>query len=281
MVTPEVPVRFVPVIVTFVPTGPEAGVNDVIVGGKGITVKFAALGAVPPAVVTPILPVVAPAGTVAFSEAAETAVTAAAATPLNLIDEPAVKFVPAIITTVPGVPEAGVNDVTVGAGGVTVKAPKVVAVSPAVVTAIVPEVVPAATTAVTEVGDATVTEAAATPLIFTELVPVRLVPVIVIFVPIDPEAGANEESVAGTTKFDAEAAAPPPVFTLILPVVAPAGTIALTDNGEITVTDVAGAPLNVTDDAPARLEPVIVTLVPTAPDAGVKEVIAGAGNGTS
>ena len=58
------PVKFVPVIVTPVPTGPLVGVKLAIVGA-GITVKLAALVAVPPGVVTLTGPVVAPAGTVA------------------------------------------------------------------------------------------------------------------------------------------------------------------------------------------------------------------------
>ena len=62
--TAVAPVKFVPVIVTLVPTGPLAGVKLVIVGA-GMTVKLAALVAVPPGVVTFTGPVVAPAGTVA------------------------------------------------------------------------------------------------------------------------------------------------------------------------------------------------------------------------
>ena len=55
--------KFVPVIVTEVPTAPPPGVNDVIVGG-GRTVKVPLLVAVPPGVVTERVPVVAPDGTV-------------------------------------------------------------------------------------------------------------------------------------------------------------------------------------------------------------------------
>ena len=62
--TPVVPVKLVPLMVTLVPTGPLAGVKLVIVGGL-ITVKLPALVAVPPGVVTLIVPVVAHVGTVA------------------------------------------------------------------------------------------------------------------------------------------------------------------------------------------------------------------------
>ena len=63
-VTAVAPVKFVPLIVTLVPTGPLAGVTLVIVGA-GMTVKLLALLAVPPGVVTRTGPVVAPVGTVA------------------------------------------------------------------------------------------------------------------------------------------------------------------------------------------------------------------------
>ena len=63
-VTDVAPVKFVPLIVTLVPTGPLAGAKLVIVGGLS-TVKLPVLFAVPPGVVTLSGPVVAPAGTVA------------------------------------------------------------------------------------------------------------------------------------------------------------------------------------------------------------------------
>src|SRR4051812_20196932 len=60
--TDVVPVKFAPLIVTTVPTGPAAGAKLVI---RGATTKLAALVAVPPGVVTLSGPLVAPAGTVA------------------------------------------------------------------------------------------------------------------------------------------------------------------------------------------------------------------------
>ena len=62
--TAVVPLKFVPLIVTLLPTVPLDGVKLAIVGA-GMTVKLAALAAVPPGVVTLTGPVVAPAGTVA------------------------------------------------------------------------------------------------------------------------------------------------------------------------------------------------------------------------
>ena len=63
-VTDVAPVKFVPLIVTLVPTGPLAGAKLVIVGTL-TTVKLFVLVAVPPGVVTLNGPVVAPVGTVA------------------------------------------------------------------------------------------------------------------------------------------------------------------------------------------------------------------------
>ena len=64
--TAVVPLKPVPVMVTFVPAVALAGAKLVIVGAP-ITVNVPALVAVPPGVVTPIFPVVAPAGTVAVT----------------------------------------------------------------------------------------------------------------------------------------------------------------------------------------------------------------------
>ena len=63
--TAVTPVKFVPLMVTFAPTGPLVGVKPVIVGALADTVKLLALVAVPPDAVTVSGPVVAPAGTVA------------------------------------------------------------------------------------------------------------------------------------------------------------------------------------------------------------------------
>ena len=61
--TAVAPVKFVPLMVTLVPTGPLVGVKLVMVGGF-TTVNEPVLVAVPAGVVTLSVPVVAPAGTV-------------------------------------------------------------------------------------------------------------------------------------------------------------------------------------------------------------------------
>ena len=63
--TDVAPVKFVPLMVTVVPTRPVVGVKLVIVGALAVTVKLVALVAMPPGAVTLSDPVAAPAGTVA------------------------------------------------------------------------------------------------------------------------------------------------------------------------------------------------------------------------
>ena len=69
-------------MVTELPTAPDPGVKDVMVGvAEAVTVKLAALVAVPPGVVTAIVPVVAPAGTVTVMEVTLPTVKDVAAVP--------------------------------------------------------------------------------------------------------------------------------------------------------------------------------------------------------
>jgi hypothetical protein len=67
---------------------------------------------------------------------------------------------------------------------------------------------------------------------------------------------------------------PAGVLTAILPVLARVGTVAVIRVEELTVK-VADLPLKVTEVAPVKLPPVIVTSVPARPLAGVKLVIQG------
>jgi hypothetical protein len=68
---------------------------------------------------------------------------------------------------------------------------------------------------------------------------------------------------------------PPGVVTLIVPLEAPLGTVAVTWLDELTAND-AVVPLNVTAMAPVKPEPLIVTVVPALPLPGENEVIDGA-----
>jgi hypothetical protein len=71
---------------------------------------------------------------------------------------------------------------------------------------------------------------------------------------------------------------PPPVVTVTSTVPVPAGAVAVIEVAELTVKPVAGVAPNVTAVAPAKLVPVMVTVVPPAvgPEVGEIEVIVGA-----
>src|SRR5438034_7382296 len=113
----------------------------------------------------------------------------------------------------------------------TVKLAELVPVPPAVVTLILPDTAPAGTVAVILVAELTEKVVAATPPNFTEVAPVKAVPLMVTTVPTGPLVGVNEEIVgaaAVTVKSDALVAVPPGVVTVIFPVTAPLGTVAVT-----------------------------------------------------
>src|SRR5256712_6691049 len=111
-VTAVAPVKFVPLIVTLVPTGPLVGVKLVIVGAL-TTVNALGLVAVPWGVVTLNVPVVAPVGTIVQIAASEIT-EKLAAIPLKLAAVAAVKLAPLIVTPVPTAPLVGVKLVIVG-----------------------------------------------------------------------------------------------------------------------------------------------------------------------
>jgi len=105
--------KFVPVIVTVVPTCPEAGEKEVMAGGSTI-VKLVALALVLPPTVTVTVPVVAPVGTEVVRVVEVLAVTVAVM-PLNLtelLEGVMSKPVPVIVMIVPTEPEDGEKDAT-------------------------------------------------------------------------------------------------------------------------------------------------------------------------
>src|SRR5438552_542155 len=159
--------------------------------------------------------------------------------------------------------------------GPTVKLIALLAVPPAVVTLIGPLVAPDGAVAVIVVAEFTV-KLALVPLNSTVLAPVKLVPLIVTLVPTGPLVGVKLVMVGGltTVKLLALLAVPPAVVTLIGPLVAPDGTVAVIAVAEFTVK-LALVPLNRTALAPLKLVPLIVTLVPTGPLVGVKLVLVG------
>jgi hypothetical protein len=109
--------KFVPAMVTGVPTGPELGLKLVMLGAVGlaVTVKVILLLAWP-ATVTTTLPVVVPAGTIVAMLVALQLVGVAIVPLKVIVLEPcaAPKFVPAMVTGVPTRPEFGVRLVMLG-----------------------------------------------------------------------------------------------------------------------------------------------------------------------
>src|SRR3989442_471317 len=100
----------------------------------------------------------------------------------------------------------------------------------------------------------------------------------VTLVPTGPLAGVKLVTVGGlmTVKLPALLAVPPGVATLIGPLEAPAGTVAVIAVAELTVK-LALTLLNSTAVAPLKLVPLMVTVVPAPPLVGEKLVIVGGG----
>jgi hypothetical protein len=110
-----------------------------------------------------------------------------------------------------------------------VKLPALVAVPPGVVTAILPLVAPLGTVTVICVEPATDTAAALTPLKVTAVAPVNPVPLTVTFVPTGPEFGVKLVIVGAETTMNLVGLLPfpPGLVTVMLPLVAPVGTVAV------------------------------------------------------
>ena len=219
---------------------------------------------------TPMRPVVAPAGTVAVIFVAELSVNAAAA-PLKVTDVAPVKFVPLIVTVAPTRPFGGEKFAITGPA---VNAAALVAVPAGVCTWMVPVDTPAGTTAAICVLEFTVKEAPLS-LNFVEEASRRFVPVIVTVTPGEPLAGEKDVIAGSGLKFGLPAE-PAGVVTVILPVVAAVGTLAVIWVAE-SIRKVAPAPSKLTAVAPRKLLPVRRTLVPAVPLAGESAAILGNG----
>ena len=113
---------------------------------------------------------------------------------------------------------------------------------------------------------------AETPLNLMAVAPVKFAPLMTTLAPTVPLTGVNAVIRAATVKLVAVVAVPAGVVTLMGPVVAFAGTVVVICVLLFTV-NVAETPLNLTDVAPVKLAPVIVTLVPGAPLVGENAAI--------
>ena len=116
--------------------------------------------------------------------------------------------------------------------------------------------------------------AADVPLKATAVAPVKLAPLMTTLAPTAPLVGVNPVIRGATVKLAALVAVPPGVVTLMGPVVAFAGTVAVICVLLLTV-NAAATPLNLTAVAPVNAGPVIVTCVPGAPLVGENVVIPG------
>jgi hypothetical protein len=259
-------------------------------------VKFAALVAVPPGVVTEILPVVAPVGTLAVICVAEFTVNVVALVVLNFTElvvkvaplTVPLKFVPVIVTDVPTGPKAGVNPVIVGAGAVTTVKFVALVFCPAVVyTWIGPVVAPVGTTAVTEVALVVVGVTRLEVLKRTWVGAVTKAPLIVTVEPTKPVAGVKVGTpgqVAAAEVVYANGLESPSVLVTMTgfdPARAAGGTVTSNWVSASIVRPVPAVPPNVTALAGPpfatvwKFVPVIVTSHPKAALVGVTAVMVG------
>ena len=216
----------------------------------------------------------APAPTTAVILVAELTINDCAATPPKVTAMALLKLVPEIVTVIPVDAVVGVNEVIAGVA-INVK-PVLVAVPPGVVTLILPEA-PVPTTAVTVVVFTTENEVAAVPPKLAAVVPVKFVPVIVIIVPAAPDIGVNDVILGAGININPVNDTVPPGVVIDTAPLAPVNIMAVIVVAFTTINEAAAIPPKLTTVAPVKFVPVIVTVVPAPPLAGVKEAIVGAG----
>ena len=177
-------------------------------------------------------------------------------------------------------PKSGLMAVTVGASKAKRSAGLVAEVPLPLVTVTSTEPVPAGETAVMEVAEFTVTEAAGVAPNETVGSPVKPVPVMVTEVP--PAAGPKSGLMAvtvGASKAKRSAGlvaeVPLPLVTVTSTVPDPAGAVAVSWVDERTTTDVPGVVPNLTVEPGTKLVPVTVTDVPLPPWSGAIDVTVG------
>jgi len=241
--------------------------------GAEVTVKRTPLLATPPTV-TITLPLVAPAGTDAVILVALQLLTAATV-PLNFtvfvpwLDP---KLAPEIVMEAPMGPEVADRLEMVGAV-VTLNGTPLLGTPPTVTTTL-PLVAPAGTLVEMLVALQFVA-VAATPLNVIEPAVPKFEPLIVTAAPTGPADGESPVIVGADVTVNGQPLLDtPPAVTITLPLVAPAGTIAVMLLVLQLEVD-AETPLNVTVPDVRKLAPLIVTGVPAAPAAGDNPVIVG------
>ncbi len=273
--------KFVPVIITVAPTAPLDGLKPVMVG-EGKIVKLVELVPVAPLTVTEIGPVDVPEGITAVILVAVDAVTVATIPLKNstsLLAMVVLKFVPVITMEAPTAPLPGLKLVIVGVG--TIKFAELVPVIPLTITDIGPEVAPKGTEVVMLVVVDAVTTAVV-PLkstVFNDGVLLKLLPVIVTLTPNPPVLGLNPviEGVPKTVKLVELKTVTPLKETEIGPEPAPEGTLVVILVVVYEPTT-AFVPLNATVGSDIKFVPVMITVVPTPAEVGLKLDIVGEGS---
>jgi len=186
-------------------------------------------------------------------------------------------LVPVIVTTTLWAPLVGVKLVIDGVPKI-MKFELLLMVTPLTVTDTGPDPAPDGTEVVILVKVEPVTTAGV-PLNVTTGVPIKLVPLIVTGVPTAAPVGEKLEIVGEgrISKFETLVTVTPLVVTVIGPSIAPEGTVAVILVAEFSVA-VAVRPLkNWTVAGARKLVPVMLTVAPTAPLAGVKLLSVGVG----
>jgi hypothetical protein len=255
----------------------------VIVGAAGTKVKAEVSEVAPPEVTTRTSPVAPAPTTAVIVLPSGEAVKLDAFTPPNDTPITPVRFVPEMVMLAPNPPLAGLILVKVGGGLSTANIVREVAVPAGVTTLISPPLIPDGTTAVICVALTTVKLLTGVVPMRTAVAPVKFVPVMVSVAPGSAESGVKLVIVGAgvgiiTVKFDNDAPVPLGVTTVIAPVAAPDGTVAVICVAELTV-NVAATPPKRTAVALVKFVPVIVIAAPASPESGEKLVIVGASTG--
>jgi hypothetical protein len=195
-----------------------------------------------------------------------------------------VKLVPVIVIVVPPAPGPLLGATAVIVGGARyVNAPTSVPVPPGAVTVTLfrPAVVDGVTAVIVVSSTTTRFVADAVPN-FTDVAPVKLVPVMVTGRPpvVGPWFGATDETVGGSAyRYPPNLVAVPhgPVTTTSFTPAVEAGAVAVIFDVLVIVNDVTGTPPIVTDVVPRKPEPLIVTVLPPATGPAVGEIVVIAG----
>jgi hypothetical protein len=125
-------------------------------------------------------------------------------------------------------------------------------------------------------ADELMTKEAATPLKVTDVTPASVVPVNTTLAFATAADGFALVRAGVTENVPVEVAVPMRVVMAMVPVKAPAGTMALTCVAEIGMMVRAAMPPKVIAVVPLKLVPVITTVAPSAPEPGLKLAIVGA-----